>query len=88
MLKRISRKRLIKTIVYISEQQDYWIKQIRKFDKKLTHPVKKYKITEYNMKKNEDGTCEISYRCNEKGGSATFGGDFFYVTRAEHPGTW
>jgi len=78
MLKRISKKRLIRSVVYLSEKVDYWMKQIRKFDQKLTHPPKKYKVTEYNMEKNEDGTCEISYNCAEKGGNMNVSGDFFY----------
>ena len=72
------KKNLYKGIVILDNKIHFWIKQIREFDRKFHHPPKKYKITEYDMKKHEDGTCEMSYSCAGKGGSMILKGSFEY----------
>lgn len=72
------KKNLLRGIVALDNKIEFWIKQIRDFDKKFHHPPKKYKITEYSMKKYKDGECSIRYSCAEKGGNMNVAGSFEY----------
>ena len=74
----MKKKNLLRGFVILNEKVEFWIKQLREFDNKFHHPSKKYKITEYTMKKHSDGTCSISYKCAEKGGTMNVAGTFEY----------
>jgi len=77
MKKRMTKKRIIKIVAILIKKVEFWEKQIRRFDKHLTHPPKKYKVKEVNFIKKDDKTWEASYKC-EGGEHMTVSGDFFY----------
>ena len=77
MTKKITKKRMIEIINYLSERLEFWIKLIRKYDKRLSNPPLKYKIVEITFKKKSGKIWEASY-ITEDDHSMRISGDFFY----------
>ena len=77
---RITKKKLTRAFLMMDERLKYWIKLIRRFDKKFNNPPKTYEITKIDFKKKDDKIWEASYETKD-GQSMIISGDYFYCIK-------